>query len=298
MSKKRLSRTIIEGGRDNYNKWERRNSHNPVRASERDFCKRIITDEERADDDIFILQKYTVIKEFNDKLGPMYRWLHSQIGRSWNDVRSEISKKFDSRTTASRHILNDHLLSSVEEVPDLTYNRFYRNTGEYTTSRYKNDFYVDINGLLQAKTYLPYKNDKIPQFNRKTIVDWLSGRTVGKVGEKLFWFVPTTKNKKRGGANKEWKIEWNSNGYRGYYNHNTLSFLYLYQKPIYSKNKENLTEIIGYDSAWQVASPNLRQDRKLNNKEMIFWQSLPEWYRNKILETSPIYNDKLSHRNY
>src|SRR5580692_493657 len=115
MSSKRLSKTVIEGGRHGYNKWERRHSHAEVRAGERDYLKQVITDPELADD-IDIEAVRPVMKEFTDKLAPMYRWLDTQIGRPWSEVRSEIFTTFDTRTTAGRHITFDHLLSSVVET--------------------------------------------------------------------------------------------------------------------------------------------------------------------------------------
>jgi hypothetical protein len=36
-------------------------------------------------------------------------------------------------------------------------------------------------------------------------------------------------------------------------------------------------------------TPSLRQDRKLNEREIAYWESVPEYYRTKILEKSPNY---------
>jgi hypothetical protein len=296
MSTKKIQRTVIEGGRTGSSKWNRRNSHHTERASERDYCRKITVDSERSENDIFIDPKEKVRKEFNDKLGPMYRWLHSQTGKVWNDVKSEIHQKFDNRTTAGRHILYDHLLSSVEEVPDLTYRRWYRDVDDYTSSRYKNDFYVDDAGLLQIKTYIPHGHTGVPKFNIQSIINWLHNRVVGKVGDKFYWFAPVSKSKKYGGTNKVWKIEWSDlrwQSHRGF-----LKFLYAYQKPIYSSQKRDeeskFREIIGYETVWQATMPNLRQDRKLNDKELIFWNSMPEWYQNKVLERSPTHPQNLT----
>lgn len=45
---------------------------------------------------------------------------------------------------------------------------------------------------------------------------------------------------------------------------------------------------------WVNAStPPLRQDRKLNEKEMDYWNSLPQYYQTKILEKSPTYPKEL-----
>ncbi len=49
MATKKLSRTVIEGGRHGYNKYERRNSNAEVRAEERDYIKAVMTDLDLAD---------------------------------------------------------------------------------------------------------------------------------------------------------------------------------------------------------------------------------------------------------
>lgn len=284
MSVKKLQRTVIEGGRASRSKWDRRNSHSLERTSEREFCHRAVIDPESVDN-IFINEKKPVYKEFSDKLSPMYRWLHSQVGNFWNDIYSEISKKFDVRTTAGRHILFDHLLNSVEITPN--HRRYYYNPDDPTASHYRHDFYVDDEGILKEKRYIPRNQNKIPKFNTESIANWLHGCVIGKVGNKFFWFVPVDKSKKYGGYNFKWKTEWKSNYY---YN---LTFLHLRHAPIYVKNKEGVTEIIGYEPVWKASYPNFRQDRKLNDKEMIFWNSMPEWYQNKILERSPVYPENL-----
>ena len=122
MSKKNLARTAIEGGRYGRNKWERRYSHRTDRAAERNYMSKVEHDVEYFDD-YDIKPSAPVYKEFKDKLSPMYRWLHAQVGRKWDEVRSEVAEKFDTRTTAGRHITYDHLLSSVEEKPRLEYRR-------------------------------------------------------------------------------------------------------------------------------------------------------------------------------
>ena len=50
MSTKRLDKTAIEGGRSGYSKYERRNSHTSIRASERTYCQLVKNNPELADD--------------------------------------------------------------------------------------------------------------------------------------------------------------------------------------------------------------------------------------------------------
>lgn len=295
MSVKKLDKTVIEGGRHSYNKWERRFSSKKQRAQTREYLSNVSKNTDFAD--VYSEpNRDKVSKEFSDKLGPMYRWLHTQVGRIWNDVRSEIAEKFDSRTTAGRHILYDHLLSSVDEVPDAKYKRYSFGTDTYTQSHYKNDFYVDEAGVLRQKTFIPRDSHKAIKFDTQRLANWLSGRVVGKAGEKLFWFVPADKNKKRGGTTRKWKTEWTRNKYYTYYGSYGsygLTYLYYYSEPIYVKNKEGGLEIIGYKPTWKEGYPNFRQDRKLDDKDLQFWNSVPEWYQTKILEFSPTYPEDL-----
>jgi len=45
-------------------------------------------------------------RSFADELGPLYRWLETQVGRPWTNVYGEIRRTFDFRTTAGRHIVD------------------------------------------------------------------------------------------------------------------------------------------------------------------------------------------------
>jgi hypothetical protein len=292
VSKKKLSRTVIEGGRYSRNKWERRNSSQIQRAQIREYMINVNKDIDFADE-CSEPNREKVRKEFRDKLGPMYRWLRNQVGKSWNDVRSEVTKEFDSRTTAGRHILYDHLLSSVEEIPNAKYKRYVYGLDNHTQSHFKNDFYVDESGILRQKDYIPYTRNYTPKFDTKSIANWLSGRVVGKIGNKLFWFVPVDKNKKHGGTTRKWKTEWTKNTYYTYYGNYGLTYLYSYSAPIYEKDKDGISRIAGYQLAWQQGRPSFRQDKKLDDKDIQFWNSIPGYYQTKVLEFSPTYPEDL-----
>lgn len=297
MSKKNLARTAIEGGRHRSNKWDRRYSHAETRADEKAYIGEVTKDLENFYD--YDIPKIRPVgKGFTDKLGPMYRWLHSQIGRPWNDVRSEVTSTFDTRTTAGRHIVYDHLLTSVEVTPNHNYGRYYRTLEDRTTSYSYHDYYVDDAGLLQMKTYIKRKTP-IPYFNTNQIANWLSGRVVGKVGKKTFWFVPTGKSKKHRGSfgSQQWITQWGGTktGYYYYQNHG-LRFLFLSREAVYKKDANGQTALVNgsaviesYTPIWRDATPEFRQDRKLNEKELAFWNTIPEYYQIKVLERSPTY---------
>lgn len=283
VSKKNLAKTAIEGGRRRGNKWDRRNSHTEERNAAREYCKQAIHDPESVDDRSLIEKKSKVYKEFTDKLNPMYRWLRSQIGRPWSEVRSEVAQKFDSRTTAGRHILFDHLLRSVET--DSTPPRWYyswRNLPEDpNTTHYKNEFYVDADGLLQEKRYVPRKTYRPRNVNTKWIANWLNGRVIIKTGNKVYWCVPIKYN----GYATEWKCEWVDVwaqlkylylGYDSIYNPITMKSTY---KPVW---KEPYAFSLGYKK--RIAA---RQDAEFSKKDYEVWNEIPLFYQEKILEYSP-----------
>ena len=43
-------------------------------------------------------------KEFSDRIGPLKRFLRSQVGRHWGKVYSELSEVLDKRSLTGRHI--------------------------------------------------------------------------------------------------------------------------------------------------------------------------------------------------
>ena len=184
MSKKNLARTTIEGGRHNSNKWDRRNSHTEERRSARDYCNKVKIDPEYALEDT-IEEKCKVYKEFTDKLNPMYRWLESKVGENWDDVRSEISEKFDARTTAGRHIMFDHLLSSVTDTQS-GFNQYgfivdpdeAKLQGIATYRRVYQDYYVDKDGILCEIKDQRLRYERISEKEYRAAGDWLNGRMI------------------------------------------------------------------------------------------------------------------------
>jgi hypothetical protein len=100
------------------------------------------------------------------------------------------------------------------------------------------------------------------------------------------------KKHRYGGHAHIWRTTW---GYREY----GPVFQYLSYEIIY-KLDSNGRQVLGEDGKpieferkpkWVNATytPSLRQDRKLNEREIAYWESVPEYYRTKILEKSPNY---------
>lgn len=185
MATKNMSRSVIEGGRNNSNKWRRHESNRSHRSRNREFSRRLraLVDP----DDIGPAPKrYPIRKEFADKLGCMYRWLQSQVGSKWDAVFSELSCKFDTRTVAGRHIVYAHLLNAVIlNVTDVEHehNIFFRG----------NRYYVDELGLLSAQERTPKSAWDVIRGRRKRldIQKWANNRMVMDYGVSIFWMNPT-----------------------------------------------------------------------------------------------------------
>jgi hypothetical protein len=178
MSTKNLARTVIEGGRAPFNRWERRYSNARERAQERTVSNQLLTSVEL--DDVVYPPRAVVSRGFRDKLAPAERWLGSQVGRPWNKVRSDLFARFDTRTTAGRHILFDHLLRSVNAGGQPAFGRV--------------DFTVDHRGILRRnaprRRWYFTRSEPLPE-HADVLDAWLGGRRVGERGLRFYWFVPT-----------------------------------------------------------------------------------------------------------
>lgn len=145
MSTKNLARTAIEGGRTGASKYQRRMSHRYHRAAVRGYLHKLLLDKDR---DVYHRKPVPTIREavgtygyeisFADNLNPVQRWLDKKVGRPWNEVKAAIHKRFDSRTTAGRHILYDHILTDVVNHTDV---RSYM------------DYVIDPDGILRMSEY-------------------------------------------------------------------------------------------------------------------------------------------------
>ncbi len=148
MSRKNLSRTVIEGGRYSHNKLQRRHSHGRERASTRAWLDGIAADGEQAELTA-PPARLPIAKRFYDKLAPTRRWLASHVGRPWDKVYAELCATFDRRTVAGRHIVDDHMLKAVERgalaSPIALYRRAY--------------FYVDRHGILRRQRLMNARDD-------------------------------------------------------------------------------------------------------------------------------------------
>lgn len=300
MATKNIARSALEGGRHGYNKWERRYSHNEERTEARDYCRKVTVDPDYAEED-FIDDIRPVMKEFTDKLRPMQRWLAKQVGRSWAEVRSEVAEKFDTRTTAGRHITYDHLLREVVDTesgfdkhgcmmnPNV---EVIRERGKYYRGGYA-DYYVNENGILceHPDSYRNRKRSGYYQYARLNEAQfdeygkWLNGCIIGEKDGKYFWYVPT---------DGIWKASWLEAGYDRLYGNGGLKY-YLWDNSAYDKETKHPSTL--YRDGFFIISEkksgghwekvdvpfSFRKRAELNKKELETFMEIPRYFREQIL---------------
>jgi hypothetical protein len=194
MSTKNLARTAIEVGRRGYNKWERNYSHRQERARARQWLSRVRQDPEVAEA-LVIKPRPHVMRDQDDKLSPVRKFLRSRVGRRWDDVHSEIVSRFDTRTIAGFHILYGHIL---EHMVEHWWEEGICRYGGSPKKFYPGDLVVNEEGIL---TEIPKPNparerarkDKVEK-ERKDLLEWLDNRLVKKVGDDYFWMNPAKWN--------------------------------------------------------------------------------------------------------
>jgi hypothetical protein len=180
MSTKNLARTVIEGGRTSFSRFARRHSHAVERSRSHQIERQLCTS--LAPETAYFPARAPVWRDFDDKLSPARRWLRSQVGRPWDKVRADLLARVDTRTTAGRHIVFDHLLLEVEP----SRSRFSRNT----------TFWISPQGILR---YEPYNRQGYRELQRARRLPepegllraWLGERRVLARGARLYWLTPT-----------------------------------------------------------------------------------------------------------
>jgi hypothetical protein len=172
LSRKDLSRTVIEGGRYHHNSWLRTASHGVERARTRAWLDRVRFDPDDAEDTVPEPRSH-VGRSFYDKLAPAKRWLASQVGRPWSKVYSELCAKFDTRTIAGRHVVVDHMLPWVRMTPtvDLRWGP-------------RSEFVVDAHGILRHDPLSRHSYYR----QRAELYAWIGDRRAAKTFFGWWWY--------------------------------------------------------------------------------------------------------------
>jgi hypothetical protein len=102
------------------------------------------------------------IKELNENLNPLYRFLESKVGKSWNETYSEIREHFGMNSATGFHIFQ-HVKSYVDTSP-IMYGDVPGDThGPYSTYYRQGQFYVldDILYKVKRNKYNHSKTEKL-----------------------------------------------------------------------------------------------------------------------------------------
>jgi hypothetical protein len=171
MSRKNLSRTVIEGGRYRRNQFFRNESHSIERANVRAWIDRVEVDLDEAEARA-VAPRPRVHRMFYDKLAPAMRWLDRQVGRPWNRVYSELCAKFDRRTIAGNHVVADHMLVVV-----------FR--GDLSRARNRERYFeVDPQGILRRGRFHGRSFGNL----RREMLAWSQQRFAANTSAGWWWF--------------------------------------------------------------------------------------------------------------
>ena len=106
MSEHRLDRIVIERPRSGM----RVSSQKKIRRHIKQQLQQIKYDYQAADIGTLkpcykTAERGIESKYFSDNLNPLYKWLRSHVGQSWNDVYAKLSRLLEFRTLSGQHIL-------------------------------------------------------------------------------------------------------------------------------------------------------------------------------------------------
>lgn len=264
MATKKLSKTVIEGGRTTSSKYFRRQSA----RTERHAIRQALTACHSDTGDLYDIGSVAALpkrnksfKDFDDKLASLSRLLDSRLGRSWNRTYRLICEQFDTRTTSGRHIIFDHLLRMVWLHQDRS-----------TKICLSYPYCLDKQGRLQRTKDATYRltrkqRAKLRAENtrrEKILAQWLNYRCVGKVGNVLYWY--TTDVKKPIGLTLDM---WGD----------IIRYFYTYDDPQYGSM---------YDP-WRVG---WRRDGRLDGRDIEFFTKLEPRVKTALLRSNPKKNGK------
>lgn len=133
MASRDIARTVVEGGRSNISKFDRRDRNR----------------RERRGVGHPVYGKLAVGRQFNDRLSPFFQWIDRQVGRRWDDVYSEFTQRFDRRKVKGWH-LHTHL---EYEVKNAGFRESISRWYDYT------NYFVDDEGILRETERRRYRRE-------------------------------------------------------------------------------------------------------------------------------------------
>lgn len=239
--RKSLARTVIEGGQRRWRQDEARAANRAERRGVTTFCWRAVFDSELGEHAVAPGRR-GVYPSFNDKLQPLRRWLLAHVGRPWAEVYAEARARWDVRTTAGRHLIEDHLKTSIVAHPDpAVWLHTYRH------------FCLDEDGRLgltergRQALFGPLRR-RVWSIRREAAFAWAGGRFVIDYGTVQFWTQP--------------RSVWDD-------------------KPCRLCTVRALVVGVSYQRCWHGIM-GLSQTERLSSSDAAFWAALPERIRAQL----------------
>jgi hypothetical protein len=93
----------------------------------------------------YLIKPRNKSKYLSDHLGPLRRYLRSQVGKPWNEIYSQLCRRLDSSTMAGQHVLShvwDYVERHVELIDGIPYSKPHRHRRIQLSSHYRDQFYV------------------------------------------------------------------------------------------------------------------------------------------------------------
>jgi hypothetical protein len=274
MATKNLARSIIEGGRSGHYKAECARRMSEERSAWRAQARAIVLDPESYDEEVPAKRGHVLV-DFSDKLSIIHRFLLSNVGRSWDEVRSELFDKFDIRTTPGRHVLFDHLLRDVADSPE-EYDRAWGGPPK---------FFRDGDGKLRETEYWTKNHwwppqKKEPQVDLRAVAAWLGSVKVGRAGRGFARFVAV------GGARVRAVVERGAIAYAACDERNEP--IYVPQPPtVYTSAYSGRTTATPQPPKLLVARCAFRQDGMLDAREGKIMRAWPMNVQEMVCALAP-----------
>ncbi|MEH1767126.1 hypothetical protein [Nostoc sp.] len=123
----------------------------------------------------YLIKPINKSKHLSDHLGPLRRFLRSQVGQLWNDVYSQLCQRLDPNTMAGRHVI-DHVWDYVERYVEIIdggfYSKPYRGYRSQLDTNHRDRFYIHPEtGILCAAEKVPGKQKPKPEQTDIVIID-------------------------------------------------------------------------------------------------------------------------------
>ena len=188
MAKKNLARAVLEAGNSSVFQDARREDRLEHRREAKQYCRRALSDpsvceefpepvapERRDAHGVWGNERH------DDKVGGVQRFLRTSVGRHWDEVYSEIRRRFDVRTLAGWHVVEQHIVSEFAR----------EGTFRAEFARYL----IGEDGIVREapppRWRMHRSRDPRPTITEAERLRWLADRKVVRRGAHLFWMIPT-----------------------------------------------------------------------------------------------------------